>query len=98
MAMRFQERLQGWSILVEGELAGSDVAQGARSLDRQLGLDGSHPRGVKSLQRFLIASSLVEPGGFAQECIERSPAQRRYFIGCQGRRPGPRSGFRHRAD
>src|ERR1035438_5666288 len=94
MTVRLQERLQGRPVLVEGELASTDIAQCARYLARHLGFDGDRPRSVKSLKRFLITPGLEEPGAFAQKC----PAHRCFVTGRQGLRPGPRSGFRRRAD
>src|ERR1017187_2122690 len=90
MTVRLQERLQGRPVLVEGELASTYIAQCARYLARHLGFDGDRPRSVKSLKRFLITPGLEEPGAFAQKC----PAHRCFVTGCQGLRPGPRSGFR----
>ena len=44
----------------------------ARCLARQLGFDGGHPSGLKSLKRFMITARLIEQGGFAQQAIESS--------------------------
>jgi hypothetical protein len=98
LAVRFQERLQGGPVLVEGELAGADVAQGTRCLVRYAGFDGGPPRSFKSLPRFRITPSLEEPFALAQKCIQGSPARTRFVAGCQGLRPDPRPGSWRRAD
>jgi hypothetical protein len=65
LTVRFQQGLQGGPILVEGELAGAGVAQGARCLARHLGGSGGRPRSFKSLLRLPITPSPVEIEGFA---------------------------------
>jgi hypothetical protein len=90
--------LQGRTILVEGKLASADVAQRARCLVRYVGFDGGRPRGFKSLSRFGITSGLEEPLARIQDCLHASQARRCFVTGCQGLRPGPRSGYWRRAD
>jgi hypothetical protein len=92
MTVRLEERLEGWPVLMQGELAAADVPQSARCLAWQPGFEGGQSSGVKPLKRFMIAPSLVKSGGFAQECIERSTPQGCFVVGCQGLRLGLRSG------
>ena len=92
LVVRFQERLQGRPVPVQGELAGADVAQGARCFARHMGFDGHRPRGFKSRKRFLVTSSLEEPGCYPRKGIRRSGAYRCAAFGCQIVRSGLRSG------